>query len=198
MAAASNNVIEEKKDQSVPMAPTMNIDFAAQIQNALSAQFMASLSSPAWLNSLSRQQGAGMGVTPPNTPQEPERRQRTAPHGGIKTGEIGANGKPSVKCPDCGKVLADPSSLYRHRKIHTGEKPHTCPFCRKDFIQRYNMKQHIKTHRNIAQELIDAAMRDPGTRNSRGASAQGPDAGPNGDGPPAQGPNGQGPEGPNG
>ena len=131
MAAASNNIIEEKKDQSVPMAPAINNEFAAQLQNALSAQFMASLSSPAWLNSLSRQQGAGLGVTPPNTPQEPERRQRTAPHGGIKTGEIGANGKPSVQCPDCHKVLADPSSLYRHRKIHTGEKPHVCPFCPK-------------------------------------------------------------------
>ena len=129
MATASNNVIEEKKDQSVPMAPAINNEFAAQLQNALSAQFMASLSSPAWLNSLSRQQGAGLGVTPPNTPQEPDRRQRTAPHGGIKTGEIGANGKPSVQCPDCHKVLADPSSLYRHRKIHTGEKPHKCPYC---------------------------------------------------------------------
>merc|ERR1719445_1792654 len=168
----------------------MNVNFSTQLQNAL---FMASLSHPAWLNSLSKQQGAGMGVTPPNTPQEPERRQRTAPHGGIKTGKIGANGKPSVQCPDCHKVLADPSSLYRHRKIHTGEKPHTCPFCHKDFIQRYNMKQHIKTHRDIAKELIDAAMRDPGTRNSRGASAQEPDAGPYDEGPSAQGPNGNGP-----
>ena len=57
------------------------------------------------------------------------------------------------------------------------------------------MKQHIKTHRDIAQELIDAAMRDPTSgRNPRGA--QGPDAGPNGDGPPAQGPSGDGPQGP--
>ena len=81
------------------------------------------------------------------------------------------------------------------------------------------MKQHIKTHRNIPQELIDAAMRDPQVgRSNRVASAQGPDAGPNGDGPqvpapnsdgpqgpapngngpPAQGPNGQAPQGPNG
>ena len=51
------------------------------------------------------------------------------PLGGIKTGEIGPNGKPSVKCEECGKLLADPSSLYRHRKIHTGDKPHKCPHC---------------------------------------------------------------------
>ena len=49
----------------------------------------------------------------------------------FRTGEIGPNGKPSVECEDCGKVLADPSSLYRHRKIHTGEKPHKCPYCDK-------------------------------------------------------------------
>ena len=42
---------------------------------------------------------------------------------------IGSNGKAAVKCEECGKVLADPSSLYRHRKIHTGEKPHKCPHC---------------------------------------------------------------------
>merc|ERR1719208_229903 len=69
------------------------------------------------------------------------------PLGGIRTGEIGANGKPTVKCEVCGKKLADPSSLYRHRKIHSGDKPHKCPHCCRRFIQRYNMKQHIKTHR---------------------------------------------------
>ena len=46
-----------------------------------------------------------------------------------RTGEIGANGKPTVKCEVCGKKLADPSSLYRHRKIHSGDKPHKCPYC---------------------------------------------------------------------
>jgi hypothetical protein len=64
---------------------------------------------------------------------------------GIPAG-IGANGKPAVACEICGKKLADPSSLYRHRKIHNGEKPHECPFCGRKFIQRYNMTQHIKTH----------------------------------------------------
>ena len=50
---------------------------------------------------------------------------------------IGENGRPFVKCDMCGKCLADPSSLYRHRKIHSGEKPHTCRFCGRKFIQRY-------------------------------------------------------------
>ena len=53
---------------------------------------------------------------------------------------IGENGRPFVKCDICGKCLADPSSLYRHRKIHNGEKPHTCRFCGRKFIQRYETK----------------------------------------------------------
>ena len=47
-----------------------------------------------------------------------------------QTGDFRA-GVETVACEDCGKVLADPSSLYRHRKIHVREKPHKCPFCEK-------------------------------------------------------------------
>lgn len=54
--------------------------------------------------------------------------------------KLGPNGKPMVVCEICNKELADPSSLYRHRKIHTGEKPHNCPFCEKKFIQRYSIE----------------------------------------------------------
>ncbi|CAB4061069.1 unnamed protein product [Lepeophtheirus salmonis] len=82
-----------------------------------------------------------------DTPPPPSFTSSPVPRSSGDLGEIGPNGKPSVTCEVCGKKLADPSSLYRHRKIHSGDKPHKCPFCSRRFIQRYNMKQHMKTHR---------------------------------------------------
>ena len=48
-----------------------------------------------------------------------------------------ADGKPKKSCGVCNKVLADSSSLSRHLKIHTGEKPHKCKHCGMGFTQRY-------------------------------------------------------------
>ena len=48
--------------------------------------------------------------------------------------------KPMVRCDECGKVLADSSSLYRHEKTHGNDdsKGHMCPMsdCERKFIQR--------------------------------------------------------------
>ena len=48
------------------------------------------------------------------------------------------NNKQFVRCDlvGCTKVLTDPSSLYRHKKIHTKDKAHQCPLCTSAFIQR--------------------------------------------------------------
>ena len=128
---------EEKENKNpnlpMPMATVMGLNFAAQLQSQLAA-----LANPALFNNLGHFQGAGMGGAPPNTPEmgkvKKERgvkKERNNPLGGRRTGKIGANGKESVECEECGKVLAHPSSLYRHKKIHTGERPHKCPFCPK-------------------------------------------------------------------
>ena len=79
---------------------------------------------------------------------------------GIPSG-ISASGKPAVSCEICGKYLADASSLYRHRKIHIGDKPHKCPYCGRCFIQRYNLTQHIKTHFKTGG--INSLSNDPAT-----------------------------------
>ena len=108
-ANTSKKEEEENKGTSLQMA-------AAQLQ--LHTHFLASLS----------KLQEGMKKTSPNTPEAGKKGRGPTPP---RAGEIGDNGKVSVKCEECGKVLTDPSSLYRHRKIHTGEKPHKCPFCPK-------------------------------------------------------------------
>ena len=58
------------------------------------------------------------------------------------------------RCKMCGKELADPSSLLHHGKIHNGEKKHSCPYCERKFIQRYNMVQHMKVHEKKMQQQV--------------------------------------------
>ena len=43
----------------------------------------------------------------------------------------------------CGKRFITPSKLHRHMLSHTGERPHTCQFCLRQFSQSSNMKLHI-------------------------------------------------------
>ena len=124
------------------MQESLGIDIAERLKS----HFLANMppSSYNWLNSsspngkMSNQQGNG----------------RTSSAATVVA--AAANGKPAVTCEICGKKLADPSSLYRHRKIHSGDKPHKCPYCTRRFIQRYNMKQHIKTHRMERNQMSDA------------------------------------------
>ena len=66
------------------------------------------------------------------------------PNNQVESGN-GPNGL--QECEICHTKLAQSTSLSRHRKIHSGDKPHKCPYCNKQFIQAYNMKIHIKTHR---------------------------------------------------
>ena len=136
---ASGEDSEEKETKDYPQ---LQLSDSLDLANKLRSHFLANLpaQSYAWLN--------GMNTNPPTLPptsypgswlgSASNRHQSSLldsvkmdknPLGGIRTGEIGANGKPTVKCEVCGKKLADPSSLYRHRKIHSGDKPHKCPYC---------------------------------------------------------------------
>ena len=47
------------------------------------------------------------------------------------------------ECNTCGKRFVTPSKLSRHILSHTGERPHTCQFCFRQFSQFSNMKLHI-------------------------------------------------------
>ena len=131
------NELNEKSNnrKMPPLQETLGIDIADRLRS----HFLSNLppSSLDWLNSSSPNGKMN------NASSNADRNQNRTSTGPVSS----ATGKPSVSCEICGKKLADPSSLYRHRKIHSGDKPHKCPFCSRRFIQRYNMKQHIKTHR---------------------------------------------------
>ncbi|XP_067635462.1 uncharacterized protein [Eurosta solidaginis] len=49
-------------------------------------------------------------------------------------------------CDVCGKHFQTTRYLKRHKRIHSGEKPHKCDFCEMRFIQASDLNQHMRTH----------------------------------------------------
>ncbi len=49
-------------------------------------------------------------------------------------------------CKICNLKTRTGSSLARHMRTHTGERPHRCPHCQKAFNQSGDLTRHIRTH----------------------------------------------------
>lgn len=58
-------------------------------------------------------------------------------------------------CDLCPKSYFSNNKLQKHIRSHTGERPFSCPMCKKCFIDKSYIKQHLKLiHNIVSQETV--------------------------------------------
>lgn len=57
-------------------------------------------------------------------------------------------------CEVCMKAFNQKNALIIHQRKHSGEKPHKCAYCDVAFLQKGNLKTHIK--RAHHQDMVDS------------------------------------------
>ncbi|KAM3939879.1 uncharacterized protein RB166_021883 [Leptodactylus fuscus] len=55
-------------------------------------------------------------------------------------------GEKPFTCPECGKRYSTKTTLLDHHRIHTGERPFLCAVCGKCFIYKSNLSLHQRIH----------------------------------------------------
>jgi hypothetical protein len=55
-------------------------------------------------------------------------------------------GERPYRCNVCGKTCRQEAHLHSHMRVHTGEKPYRCEVCDKAFTHKHHLKDHLLTH----------------------------------------------------
>ncbi|XP_042525843.1 zinc finger protein 556-like [Dipodomys spectabilis] len=97
--------------------------------------------------------GRGPGRRPRGAPAGPGRRYECGRCGNVFTHPSSLQrhirihtGQKPHKCGVCGKAFSRPSYLRTHEKTHSGEKPHACGVCGKAFLRPYSLTVHARVH----------------------------------------------------
>lgn len=66
----------------------------------------------------------------------------------IQPGQAGIIKSFACQYPGCKKTFSHRTNLFRHHKVHQGEKPHVCTFagCEKKFSRKSDLLTHMRKH----------------------------------------------------
>ena len=64
-------------------------------------------------------------------------------------------GEKPFECEICKKAFSHSSSLTEHKRIHTGVKPYKCETCEKAFTNRGTLARHKRIHKGFISTNLD-------------------------------------------